>query len=191
MVNYPDTDTITQEEFIKMIFSHKTITTGRSYRCYFDGAISVNPGGAIGAGVYIEEDRNLVNISSLAKNHQACVYIEEDRKGDAIFSRVYEPPHPDNTCNVGEYIAFMRVLELMTDKRDCKIEIFGDSKLVVNQMTGYWDIKEGFYKCYAEKSSRLLKDIRRNNKVSIRWIRREFNTIADEQSKNAIKEQTR
>ena len=169
MVNYPDTDTITQEEFIKMIFSHKTITTGRSYRCYFDGAISVNPGGAIGAGVY----------------------IEEDRKGDAIFSRVYEPPHPDNTCNVGEYIAFMRVLELMTDKRDCKIEIFGDSKLVVNQMTGYWDIKEGFYKCYAEKSSRLLKDIRRNNKVSIRWIRREFNTIADEQSKNAIKEQTR
>ena len=156
-------DILTHDDFIGMLFD-KGSTTGKSYKCYFDGAC-VNPGGHIGAGVHIIE----------GKKDTTALYINE-----------YTPANPGNSSNVAEYIALINLLEIMSDKIDCTIEIFGDSRLVVNQMNKQWKIKEGLYKSYAVRCLNLFTELRSRNKVSIRWISRDFNTIADAQSKKAI-----
>jgi ribonuclease HI len=74
----------------------------------------------------------------------------------------------------------------MKNKSGDKIEIFGDSMLVVNQMNGSWQIKQGAYREYALKAKPLLSELKRNNHVSITWIPREQNEKADYQSMKAI-----
>jgi len=121
-----------------------------------------NPGGKIGAGVYITDGE---------KEHSESIFKNAD---------------PKNTNNIAEYMAFIRILELMKNKTDCKIEIFGDSMLVVNQMNGEWQIKSGAYKKYAERASSLFYDFKKKNQVILKWISREENEKADFQSMKAI-----
>ena len=97
-----------------------------TFKCYFDGACEpINPGGAIGAGIYIVGSRRTYK------------------------DKYFIPCKPENTNNVAEYIALIKVLEFMANKSGCRIEIFGDSMLVIMQMTGRWKIKHGAYKEYA------------------------------------------
>ncbi len=74
----------------------------------------------------------------------------------------------------------------MKNKKGDKINIFGDSMLVVNQMNGEWQIKHGAYRDYALKAKPLLFELKKNNTVSISWIPREHNEKADYQSMKAI-----
>ena len=138
----------------------------KSYKCFFDGCCGgpkgPNPGGKIGAGVYITDGSN------------------------EFTDNIYVPANPENTNNIAEYMAFIRVLELMLDKSDCRIEIFGDSKLIVNQMNGAWKISGGAYMEYALKAMPLFSELQKNNEVTLIWIRRELNEKADEQSMKAI-----
>jgi len=162
-------DSITNEEFSQLVHErilHKDIPTSvknnknrELYNCYFDGACEpVNPGGAIGAGICINDTTD----------------------------SFYLKPDPLNTNNMAEYMAFNRVLELLANKTDSVINIFGDSMLVVMQMNGKWGIKKGSYLNEALKSSKLFNELERNNKITLRWIPREQNEKADELSKNAI-----
>lgn len=133
------------------------------YKCYFDGACEPrNPGGKIGAGIYITDN-------------------EKDFT-DSIFREA----SPKNTNNIAEYLAFIRVLELMKNKIDDIIEIFGDSQLVIRQMNAEWQIKNGAYKEYALKAISMLDDLKKKNKVTLTWIPREENEKADYQSMKAI-----
>jgi ribonuclease HI len=135
----------------------------KNYKCYFDGACEPrNPGGKIGAGVYITDGQK-----EFADN-------------------LFIPAKPENTNNIAEYSAFIKILELMKNKSGDKIEIFGDSMLVVNQMNGSWQIKQGAYREYALKAKPLLSELKRNNQVTITWIPREQNEKADYQSMKAI-----
>lgn len=135
----------------------------KTYKCYFDGACEPkNPGGKIGAGIYITDD-------------------EKDFT-DSIFREA----SPKNTNNIAEYLAFIRVLELMKNKIDDIIEIFGDSQLVIRQMNAEWQIKSGAYKEYALKAILMLDDLKKKNKVTLTWIPREENEKADYQSMKAI-----
>jgi ribonuclease HI len=135
----------------------------KNYKCYFDGACEPkNPGGKIGAGIYITDG-------------------EKDFSNNMFISA-----KPENTNNIAEYSAFLMILELMKNKTDCKIEIFGDSMLVVNQMNGEWQIKYGAYREYAMKAKPLLEDLKKKNTVSILWIPREQNEKADFESMKAI-----
>lgn len=134
-----------------------------NYICYFDGACEpCNPDGMMGMGVYIEN----------GSNQFATGFKIDAKKG--------------NTNNIAEYLAFIRVLELMKSKTNCTIEILGDSMLVVKQMNGEWQIKAGAYKEYALKAVELFTELRKKNDVSLSWIGRDFNTKADEQSRKAI-----
>lgn len=135
----------------------------KNYKCYFDGACEpVNPSGKIGAGVYITDG--------------------ESEHADSIFV----PAKKENTNNIAEYLAFIRVLELMKNKSGDNIQIFGDSMLVIKQMNGEWQIKNGAYKEYALKAIPLLNNLRKKNEVFIKWIPREQNEKADFQSMKAI-----
>ena len=60
------------------------------------------------------------------------------------------------------------------------INIYGDSMLVINQMTGKWKIKSGYYVDYATECKKFLKLF---TNINLKWIPREENTYADNLSK--------
>jgi len=133
------------------------------YVCYFDGACEPkNPGGNMGVGAVIFKD------------------------GIAIYEEsVYYPAKNENSNNVAEYLAFIYLLEYLifnylTDK---KIVIYGDSNLVVRQMTGDWRIHEGWYVEYANEAKQLLANF---SNISLYWIPREENEFADKLSKKCM-----
>ena len=133
-----------------------------TYKCFFDGACEpTTPGGNMGAGIVI--------VNGKAK----------------IKDNIFVPASPENTCNVAEYMALIRVLELMADKKNCNIKIYGDSMLVIEQMNDNWMIKNGAYKNWAIWAKRLLTNLKKENDVSVSWICRDLNSEADEQSKLA------
>lgn len=133
--------------------------------CYFDGACAPqNPFGNMGYGYVILENN----------------YILQTYSG-------FEPSSFKNSNNVAEYLALINCLEFLiyNNQENELIEIFGDSKLVVNQMNEYWRIKSGLYYKYALCCKELFDKF---TNCTIKWIPRELNTLADEASKKEFKE---
>ena len=132
------------------------------YKCYFDGAcMPTNPGGRMGMGVYIESGTKKVMLSDT------------------------EPKSKSNTNNVAEYRAVIMLLKHLNSLRGSGrfITIYGDSKLVVNQLNGLWRILDGEYVPYAMQAKHLLTELKCRNTVAIKWIPRHKNWKADELSK--------
>lgn len=129
--------------------------------CYFDGATEpINPGGSMGIGCCAMIDKKII--------YQHSGFVEAK---------------PENSNNVAEYMALVHILEYLKSAgydADNTI-IYGDSMLVIKQMTGKWKIKEGRYVEHARKSLTLIRQFR---KVPLFfWIPREKNFLADELSK--------
>src|SRR5262245_13673352 len=97
-------------------------------RVYFDGACEpVNPGGTMGFGVVI---------------------FDGDSQVWACSGRSRPADGPGQTSsNLAEYAALLCALDWLLDNnhRDHEIEICGDSKLVIEQMAGRWQIGRGHY----------------------------------------------
>ena len=134
----------------------------KQIECYFDGACEPNPGGQIGAGIYI---------------------IDGDNEITESFER---EPAPGNTNNVAEYIAIIEVLNRILIYKQCRIAIYGDSRLVINQLNGRYKVNSGSYLPYYKQASELLKGVRRKNIVTLQWIPREDNAIADQLSRESF-----
>ena len=66
---------------------------------------------------------------------------------------------------------------------EAQIIVYGDSKLVIEQMFGSWKIRKGAYVPLALAAQRLLRQFKN---IKGRWIPREKNEIADELSKSAL-----
>ena len=131
---------------------------------YFDGCCEpVNPGGTASFGAVIFEGKKRV---------WECSEIFFPQKGK----------EKETSNNVAEYSGFIAILEylLKQNLNKEKITIYGDSKLVIEQMKGNWRMKSGFYIPFAVKAKALLKSFK---KVDLQWIPREENDIADELSK--------
>lgn len=131
---------------------------------YFDGACEPrNPGGNLGIGATIRQGgKELFKHSSFVKEK------------------------PSNTNNVAEYMAFEAILDFFLEKSGFvqrTITIYGDSRLVIEQMFGTWKIKGGYYFPYAKRCIEKLNILRSFCKVNGIWIRREQNGYADELSK--------
>lgn len=128
--------------------------------CYFDGACyPINPNGTMGIGCMVLIDKNT----------------------DIPHKQTF-PAEDGNTNNVAEYMALLWILKFLIDNdlHKKRIFIYGDSNLVVSQMTGSWKIKQGFYYDYAIECRELMQ---RFPDTVLRWIPREENTWADELSK--------
>jgi ribonuclease HI len=131
--------------------------------CFFDGACEPrNPGGNMGIG--------------------AIIFI--DGKELSSYSQ-FIPANKENSNNVAEYLAFEWVLQELykNDLEKSVVKIYGDSKLVVNQMKGYWKIKVGYYVEHAIRCKQLLRQF---DKVKITWVPRERNMYADKLSKGKM-----
>lgn len=137
------------------------------YTCFIDGACEPkNPGGNMGIGaIILDADGNTVKTLS----H-------------------FVKAKPENSNNVAEYQAFgWLVTELnRIMPPGATILIQGDSKLVIEQMNGKWRIKEGHYVQFAHRAKKILNELQAKCKVTIMWIPREENNIADELSETPM-----
>jgi ribonuclease HI len=135
---------------------------------FFDGACGpINPGGHVGYGAIIYHERKVIWECS---------------------ERFYpkEGQEDQTSNNLAEYCAFQAVVEHLLDSEldTHDTTIYGDSKLVIEQMSGRWKISKGIYLIIALETHGMLSQFRKL--PTLKWIPREQNTIADALSKAPI-----
>jgi ribonuclease HI len=120
------------------------------FRAYVDGAARYNPGPA-GAGVYVESDGS--------------------RPAEELFEAL-----GSTTNNVAEYRALILALRRAEELQADDVEIFSDSRLMVEQMNGRFRVKAPHLKLLLGEAAQRA---RRFRKFTLRHIRREENVLAD------------
>lgn len=131
--------------------------------CHFDGSCEPrNPGGNMGFGVVMKAD--------------GLVFHEWNQ---------FVRSHPHNSNNVAEYGALEYCLNKLIEMglTDHEIEIKGDSKLVIEQMSGRWKMKGGMYFQYAKACKELLSQF---ENIKFTWVPRHLNQEADNLSKMEV-----
>ena len=94
-------------------------------------------------------------------------------------------PGPDSTHNVAEYTALIKGIEWIRENLEGrKLEILGDSQLVIRHLTGEYRVSSPRMKPLYEKACSALAGFEWN----ANWIPREQNAIADELSERAYRE---
>jgi ribonuclease HI len=95
------------------------------------------------------------------------------------------PPFSDHsTNNVAEYAGAIASLEwLLRNGYHGRVIAFGDSELVIRQMTGEYEVRAEHLKAYHDRLAQLAAQF---STVEWRWIPREQNTRADRLSKDGI-----
>lgn len=89
-----------------------------------------------------------------------------------------EPFSKDSTNNVAEYTAFVKALQwlLANNLGSSRVEIMGDSQLVVNQLTGDYKVKA---KRIISLYKQVLLLMSKFHDIQIKWVPREKNREAD------------
>lgn len=89
--------------------------------------------------------------------------------------------------NVAEYSALVALLQYLLDNNiEGKVHVRSDSQLVIYQMKGEWDVKDGLYVDKWYEARKLMKDLK--NELRFEWIEREENFEADKLSRQAYEE---
>lgn len=123
---------------------------------YFDGASRGNPGDA-GAGALLVDDAGNVI-------WETAQYLGT------------------KTNNEAEYNAAILLLTAAKERGAQKLDVFGDSKLVVSQLSKQWKINYPHLRELAKKAWAAGDGMQ----VSYSWVPREKNKRADELSNEAI-----
>lgn len=133
---------------------------------WFDGAVEPkNPGGHGGWG-----------------------FLLTDLSGNLLINGYgYAPANPNMTNNVMEYTAAIEAVKAFSALGiGGRLELHGDSKLVVEQMMGRWSVKAGAYVPSHHELKRIASTI--TPKISWIWVPREQNSKADLLSKKGLEE---
>ncbi len=129
---------------------------------HFDGGANPNPGpSACGYVVQIIPNTTSNEISVLKKIGYG-VYLDK------------------GTNNKAEYQGLIHSLRwcLKNEITDC--EIYGDSKLVIEQIHGRWKVKEPTLVPYHKEAKELWEQFSLIGTVKCSWVKREKNSQADE-----------
>ncbi len=138
----------------------------KKVEAWFDGACEpTNPGGTASYGAIVHVD---------GKRVWDCSEEFESPKGN----------EKKTTNNVAEYGGFLAVIVYLKDNGldEFDITIYGDSKMVIEQMKGTWKIKGGSYMPLAKRARAKLSQFKK--RPTLQWIPREENTLADKLSKS-------
>jgi len=131
--------------------------------CYFDGAILYNPYGDMGIGGIVYKDGEVIDSGSM-----------------------YVPASVKNSNNVAEFMGLQWVLSSLINKglQNEKILVCGDCLLAINIMNNRRGIGIGYYTEYAELCKELVENF---TEIKFKWIPREENEVADELSKEELR----
>ena len=112
--------------------------------------------------------------------------VLQSPEGDKLNYKIHLQYQPTN--NEVEYKALLKGLELAKFVEARSILILGDSQLVIGQVNGMYEAKEGRMKKYLEKVLRLVRKFKEINFVQIpREENMEVDTLAKKASaKEAI-----
>lgn len=117
---------------------------------YCDGGSRQNPGKSAGAAV-----------------------LYDDKKKEIAYGGVYCGVQ---TNNFAEYAGLIHGLQLAIEHGFTDIEVVLDSKLLVEQMSGQWKVKNANIKPSCEKAKTLCEQF---HSVRFRHVLRHKNTVAD------------
>jgi ribonuclease HI len=129
------------------------------YSLYFDGASRYNPGPASYGGVIYDEN-----------NIEVGTY--HDYIGTA-------------TNNVAEYLGLFAGLKVCKDNNIKNVIIYGDSKLVIEQVKGNWNVKSENLKPIYNEIKKLLSEYKFEY-IEFNHILRRYNKRADELANIAL-----
>ncbi|MDO5511406.1 bifunctional RNase H/acid phosphatase [Corynebacterium sp.] len=87
------------------------------------------------------------------------------------------------TNNVAEYHGMLRGLEAARDLGARSVEVYMDSKLVVEQMSGRWKIKHPDMQALAREARGVMESF---DSVTFTWVARAKNSVADALSNQAM-----
>ena len=125
------------------------------YKGYFDGSSKGNPGPAQCGWAILDEQENVVNHKSKKASE-------------------------DRTNNVAEYMGIIELFKYLVEQPEiAHIEIFGDSKLVIEQVKGNWKCKSENIKPYFKYAKSLFEYLTTLKYITLTWVPRAQNTIAD------------
>lgn len=149
----------------------------KKYRCYFDGASRGNPGPA-SYGVALYEVRE-VDDEKEAEGEKKEELVEVAHEKEAL-----ECPE---TNNVAEYLGCLAAVQLCALLEIRDVQIFGDSKLVVEQVSGRWRVKHPRLKGLHAQIMAALEEARFAS-VEFRHVKRHLNKRADQLANLALDE---
>ena len=129
-------------------------------KLWFDGSITHNPGGNMGYG-----------------------YVAEGADSYLVFSGQINYYLGPRTNNVAEYYGLIHALDHAHLEDWDRIQVFGDSKLVVEQVNGRWKVKEPHLKKLCKEAQDRMELF---DTIELKWIPREENFEADKMAKKAI-----
>lgn len=130
-------------------------------KIYADGGCSKNPGGHIACGVHVLDDSN-------KEIKRFGLYLGCGTNNEAEFGAAIE--------------AFKWLLLHNYEKED--IKVFMDSVLVVNIYNNKWKCKKDHLKLLLGQLRGLTAQFK--GKIIFEWVKRDFNTIADEEASNVL-----
>lgn len=127
-----------------------------AWLAWFDGATRPNPGKMGVGGLLKSPDGRTVEIS-------------------------FGAGHGDS--NEAEYLALIAVLEEAVRIQPDKLVVYGDSQVVINEMTGELGVGANHLKNLCEQAKRLIAQL---NAVSLHWTPRKKNAAADALSQRGL-----
>jgi len=140
-----------------------TVVVPPMVQVHFDGACEPPKGGGVATYGFTVEGSGL--------DHEEC--------GLAV-----KPWSRHATNNVAEYVAAIRALEYLVSQRfRGSVLVFGDSQLVIRQMSGEYEVRAEHLKAYRAHLAELTAQF---EEVRFHWVPREENQRADELSKAAF-----
>ena len=123
---------------------------------FFDGASRGNPGKAAGAAVIIMPD---------GQHHVASKFM------------------PFSTNNEAEYTGLIMGLKEAQALGIRQLQIRGDSKLVIQQVQGFWKVKKDHLRSLCHEAKTLIQSF---DRTAIEWVPREENKLADAAANKCI-----
>ena len=109
------------------------------------------------------------------------------RDDNVIFEKAWTQDDDNLTNNVAEYKALMYglfTLKHIFNRKEDTLEIYGDSKLVIEQVQGNWKVDMKHLKSKTIACQILIREMG-ESKIKLEWIPREQNKIADKLAQDA------
>jgi len=104
-------------------------------------------------------------------------HIVSEQINMRVSRKTFEPCSGISSCNTAEYLALLDPVQWLVefpDPKEFQVQIFGDSQLVVNQVSGRWKVRKDHLKPLCNEIQKLLN---RFGSWSISWHRRD-NSVA-------------